>query len=470
MTSATLANVDCESVLTLVRQRAGLTFTNGRQQSAEATIRRAMAAAGIIDPVVYCQLLRTDGAALAGLLDDLTVGETYFFREPGHFDLIRRRIIPQLTARPADHPIRVWSAGCASGEEAYSLAIVFEQAGLAASTRVLATDISPAALAKARLATYREWSLRGPGREWALAYLRWTGDRYELDERLRDRVTFEALNLALDVYPALASGTWGVDLLLCRNVLIYFDRETVAAVARRLFASLAPGGSLITASCDPALAEFAPFEVVLADQGIYYRRPIKSPVAAPAGFPASADAPAVGDAGWPAAIQLLASAIDGAQSASDPSCPRPSPLAAAETGPSAESVEAFARRIRDLANNDAPQALQVSAAALEQFPVSAELHYLRAVLLLAAGDPAQAADAARRAIFLDRSLAIVHFTLGTVLQTLGDAAGARRALRNARQLAASRPDDEPVPLGDGERAGRLAAAAAAQLAVIEQAW
>jgi chemotaxis protein methyltransferase CheR len=109
------------------------------------------------------------------------------------------------------------------------------------------------------------------------------------------------------------------------------------------------------------------------------------------------------------------------------------------------------------------------AAALERHPVSAELHYLRAVLLMGLGRSQEAAESARRAIFLDRSLAIVHFTLGTVLQGLGDTAGARRALRNARRLAVARPADEVVPLGDGERAGRLAEATAAQLALLERA-
>jgi chemotaxis protein methyltransferase CheR len=124
-------------------------------------------------------------------------------------------------------------------------------------------------------------------------------------------------------------------------------------------------------------------------------------------------------------------------------------------------------RVRALANVDPGGALRTCAESAARHPLATELHYLHAVLLLERGRDEEAVDAARRALYLDRSLAIVHFLLGSILQRRGDWAGARRAYRNAREICAARPAEELVPLAEGEAAGRLAEAAAAQLAILE---
>src|SRR5207237_478078 len=109
------------------------------------------------------------------------------------------------------------------------------------------------ALAKARQAVFGPWSLRGENAKAALPYLARVGSTYRLHDKIRERVSLSHLNLALDVYPSFAAGIWGMDLILCRNVLIYFDRTTIGKVARRLYETLAQGGWLITASSDPPL-------------------------------------------------------------------------------------------------------------------------------------------------------------------------------------------------------------------------
>jgi chemotaxis protein methyltransferase CheR len=444
MMTAVRRPVDLRSVLDLIRQQVGLAFEGGRLAAAEAAIARAMSRLSQADAAEYCRLLEGDAHLLAALVDDLTVGETYFFREPAHFDFIRARVLPALAARGPSHVIRAWSAGCASGEEAYSLAILLDQAGLGPVSRVLATDVAPSALAKARRARFRDWSLRGPGREAALPYLRREGDGYQLEERIARRVTFEPLNLALDTYPSFANGTWGVDLLLCRNVLIYFDRQTVATVARRLAEALAPGGWLITASSDPLLGDYGPLEVMATDKGIFYRR---------AGGPQPASVgPAV------ASTRIALDPWDDAHYTPAPSEPASEdrPIAV-PAGPVTRS--AVAARVRELANRDPAAAQRHCAEALVGDPLAVELHYLHAVLLLSLDQPRPAADAARRALFLNRDLIVGHFALGSALRQAGDTPGALRALGNARRLAAALPSHEIVPLADGERAGRLAEAA-----------
>src|SRR5262249_26301708 len=133
------------------------------------------------------------------------------------------------------------------------------------------------------------------------------------------------------------------------------------------------------------------------------------------------------------------------------------------------SVEASALRVRALANLETAEAEAVCAEVLKQHALSTELQYLHAVLLLELGRDEEAAQAARRVIFLDRSLAIAHFTLGSILVRRGDQAGARRCYRNARDLCRMLPAHTVVPFSDGEHAGRLAEAAAGQLALLEVA-
>jgi chemotaxis protein methyltransferase CheR len=473
----------CAAVLRLLGERTGLAFPETRQPSAAVGISRAMARAGVTDLHRYRSLLERDADALDDLISELTVGETYFFREPAQFEFIRRRVLPDLRLRRGPEPsLRVWSAGCASGEEAYSLAILFRQEGLGGRVYLLASDISRAALARAHRAAYSNWSLRGEGAAAAAPYLSRRGNLHVLDDTLRRDVTFAYLNLALDVYPSFATGTWGMDLILCRNVLIYFDSGTVRSVARRLFAALAPGGWLLTASSDPLLADHAGYETVVTDTGVFYRRP-----ATPAEVtsPAPLDEPEVPEPGWshrwhsgladvPPEHQPEASART-----HQPEAPGPLPEAEAAfacgdyvraaklTRDLPADALASTLHIRSLANLETIQAERACAEAVRRHPLCVELHYLHAVLLLELGRDPEAAQAARRVIYLDRSLAIGHLTLGSILWRRGDLSGARRAFRNARDLCAVRPAGEQVPLSEGESAGRLAEVAAAQLAILD---
>lgn len=218
----------------LVTRQAGLTLKTVRRPAVESGIRRAMERADIADIGEYINLLEAEPMALDDLVTELTVGETYFFREPGHYEFLRREVLPDIRRRRGSgHTLRAWSAGCSTGEEAYSLAIVLEEEGLSEQAYLLGTDISRRALRAARLARYRRWSFRGADDTVLGTYFRRISDtelerrdQFELAARFRRRVHFEYLNLALDTYPSLGTGTWGMDIIFCRNVLIYFDPHT----------------------------------------------------------------------------------------------------------------------------------------------------------------------------------------------------------------------------------------------------
>ena len=458
----------------LVRTRTGLAFSPERRPSLELGVRRAMARAGVADLDGYPDLLAREGALLDDLIEELTVPETYFFREPAQFEFLRKVALPEISGRRGPgQAIRAWSAGCCSGEEAYSLAMLFAEEGLSGRSHVLATDIARGALAKARRARYGEWSLRGEGATSAQRHLQRTEDGYAVEDAIRAAVTFEHLNLALDVYPSYASGACGMDLILCRNVLIYLDPETIHEVAVRLHATLADGGWLVTASSDPPLTSAAPFEVVAVEEGVFYRRALapRRTGPGPAGLRAGPECDGFSSRRGTEPRVSVGRATDRSNAETEPALEAArDDLARGDYARAAERARSLAGLpaadalyVRALANLDSPAAERACGAASARHPLSGELHYLHAVLLLGLGREAEAARAVRRTLYLDRSLAIPHFVLGSIQRRQGDLAGARRSFRNARELCASCPADAVVPLSDGESAGRLAESARLQL-------
>ncbi|HEU4631241.1 MAG TPA: protein-glutamate O-methyltransferase CheR, partial [Gemmatimonadaceae bacterium] len=257
----------------LLGERAGLRFAPNRQPAAEAAMRRVMRDLHLADPLRLARRAEHDAAVLDALLAETTVGETYFFREPAQLDYIRREVLPTFRGlRSPQRPLRTWSAGCASGEEAYTLAILLYEAGWRDAGRVLGTDISRPRLLAAERARYTRWSMRGVAPETVARYFIARGPHFYLRPELRAMADFRALNLATDDFPSAASGIGEMDVVLCRNVLIYLDRATVAAVARRLLASLSEEGWLFLGASDPMLGELVPCETVVTGAGLAYRR------------------------------------------------------------------------------------------------------------------------------------------------------------------------------------------------------
>ena len=252
-----------------IRQRTGLVFNEARRADLARGLGKAIERAGTRDVEAYLARLETDPRVLDHLVAEITVGETYFFREPEQFAVIREHILPDLASRrPHGRPLRVWSAGCATGEEPYSVTIMLREAGWLDVVHILGTDIARTALARGKRGRYTRWSFRGVPAGVREAYFVERGAELALSATIRAAVDFGYLNLAEDTYPSLATGVWGMDLILCRNVLIYFDSDAVAAVARRLLASLADGGWLLLGASDPMLINLVPCEVVVTRAGL----------------------------------------------------------------------------------------------------------------------------------------------------------------------------------------------------------
>jgi chemotaxis protein methyltransferase CheR len=489
----------------VIGRLTGLAFPESRRDVLLRGLTDGMRRTRSCDLPTYLRRLETDRGALDGLVADLTVNETYFFRDVDQLRMIRDDILaPRLASSPDGQPVRIWSAGCASGEEPYSLAMLLDGAGLSASAHIVGTDIARAALARGGEGRYGKWSLRATPPEATGRYFTRHGDAFVLAPEIHGAVEFRYLNLATDAYPSLAAGIWGMDVVLCRNVLIYFDRRTVARVARRLIAALAPGGWLVTGASDPLIGDVVRCEVVSTRAGLAYRRV----------EPAARRAVRERAVASPGSVDVLPAVT--AESAASPGAATPAPPGGGLAGTEAErpdtgrveapaappaeptlddatrayeahdypTAAAVARRlthahpadpqgwvvlVRSLANGGGLEAAgRACAAALDRHRTSAELTYLHGLLLAEARRFPQAAGALRAALYLDRRLVVAHLALAATLARAGEPAGARRALRNAGRLLADMPEEAVVPASDGARAGRLAEAAQAHLGLLEE--
>ena len=246
----TLSGRDFARLSNLVHAETGIRLRAEKKTMLEGRLRRRLRALDLETYASYCAyLLENDGLRRekTAFIDAVTTNKTDFFREPRHFDLLKRRVLPELCQCAADRPLLLWSAACSSGEEPYTLAMVLSEYAKThpgVRFRVLATDICTEVLATAELGVYAGHTAEAIQPELRRKYLmrsRTPGsDRVRIVPELRETVEFRRLNL-MDADYGLAEQA---DAIFCRNVLIYFDRATQESVLRRLSRCLCPRGYL----------------------------------------------------------------------------------------------------------------------------------------------------------------------------------------------------------------------------------
>ena len=427
-----VAPVDLRQVNELISTRLGLHFPEERLPDLQRGLQAAAVEFGFPDEhsclqwLTAAPLTHREIEILAG---NLTVGETYFLREKESFDILTERILPELVLarRGVERRLRLWSAGCCTGEEAYSLAIMLQRAipDLADwNVTILATDLNPRFIRKAAAGVFREWSFRETPAWLKEEYFREAGENtYEILPKVRHRVTFEQLNLVEDVYPSLATDTNAMDIIFCRNVLMYFTPEQAQRVIDRLHRSLVEGGWLIVGLTEAALPLSPPFAHVNFDGGTFYRKVNHHP-------PTIEEEPA-----GEVAAQAVA-----------PLPKRPPTL-----------VAVMLQRARELADqgllSESLEWCDKSVVAGKLNPVA---HYLRAVVLQEQGATAEATRSFERALSIAPDFVLAQFALGTLLDQHGKKPEARKHYRKALHLLRACRQEELVPESGGMTAGRLA--------------
>jgi chemotaxis protein methyltransferase CheR len=455
-----------------VAEHLGLHFPPTRWADLERGARSAAREFGFSEVGACAQWLTSAPLSrrqVETLASHLTIGETYFYRERAAFAALEQHVMPQLAAsrQSGQRRLRIWSAACCTGEEAYSLAIAATR-GLPEPGRwdisVLATDINPHFLEKAAAGIYGEWSFRDTPPFVRQQYCRPMADgRFQVVPEIRKLVTFDHLNLADDSYPSLLNQTNGLDLIFCRNLLIYFEPVLGARVGRKLGHCLSDGGWLFVGAAETSSLLFGELEAVNYSGAIVYRKS-----STPAPRPRPAFVPPAGAS--PVAPIGLAEIRSGPRPRPAPAPPTPLVDATAlfDQGRYAEVVQTLAGPVaqgqaeaallaRAHANlGQLSEALACCERAIGANKLSPGLHYLRGTILAEKGEPEEAAREFRRATYLAPDFVMAHFGLGHLARGGGNAAGAARHFARAVRLLRDRPPDEPLPESEGITAARLA--------------
>lgn len=269
----------------LLHARTGQQLTEARRWRIDSALSGLFREHGITNVDQLAMLLAMPGAERLGsdVVEALLNNETYFFRDRAMFDHLSRTVLPDIARHRADaRRLRIWSAGCSTGQEVYSLAMLFaEQADRwrGWSIEIQGSDVSSRAIEAARRATYSQFEIqRGLGVGQMLAWFRETPDGWQPHPQLRDMVRFEQRNI-LDPVPRKGS----FDLILCRNVLLYFDAATRATAFERLDHALSPHGWLMLGAGETVVGRTGIFTPVEGNQGLFQRKGSHSRETAQAG-------------------------------------------------------------------------------------------------------------------------------------------------------------------------------------------
>ncbi|MDR3391847.1 MAG: CheR family methyltransferase [Sulfuriferula sp.] len=384
----------------------------------------------------------------------LSIGETYFFREKQNLNILEERILIPLIQSRRQHGqrLRIWSAGCSTGEEAYTIAILLNRLipDLKAwNITILATDFNPQALRKAAQGVYGEWSFRNAPAGLRERYFNKRSDgRYEIQSYIREMVTFSYLNLADDVYPSLSNNTSAMDVILCRNVLMYFTPQLAKHVAGKFYHSLVTDGWLIVSPTETSNSLFSPLMPVAFPGAVLYRKGAntdsgsyasKYEVVQPS-EPAETVIPVLPDVQQQSADAEISAVRDEL---------RQSPQPAAS-----ESLSDLAHHCANQGRLDEALAWCEKAIAVDRLNPS--LHYLGAAILLEQGRHDLAGQWLMRTLYLDPDFVLAHFSLGNLHQSQGRYRQAQRHFKNVLTLLHHHQQNEILQEADGLTAGRLA--------------
>jgi chemotaxis protein methyltransferase CheR len=435
---------------------------------------------------------------LHALASHLTVGETYFFRERKTLEALSNVILPDLIERRRgrEQRLRLWSAACCTGEEAYSLAILLRRLlpdWKDWNVTILATDINERFLQKAAAGIYGEWSFRDCAPLFKERYFTRTPDgRYEVAAQVRDWVTFAQVNLAEDSFPSLSTDTNAMDVILCRNLLLYFTPAHARKLVEKLYNALVDRGWLAVSPSECSQTLFSRFAAANFPGAVLYRKDglmersahqapsLPEPVTA-SGMPMAPEPATVvtevalqpepapaglleqspGSAGVPRSVTAAECALSQGRYGEAVDALLPAFADAAidiATGrlPAEHESRALSVLARAYANQgNLAEALLWTARWIDSNKVEPAAHYLHAMILQERGERRHARRALQSAVFLQPDFALAHFALGNLAHADGRAAEANRHFANALRSLRDRSPDAPLPDSDGMTVGRL---------------
>lgn len=421
------------------------------------------------------------------LLDLIAIGETYFFRNPAQFDALRTHILPnRIAARVGDKALRIWSAGCASGAEPYSISILLEREWPAASggwnVQITGSDICERRLMRARQARFSEWEMRGLSDEIRDACFDKRGKNWQLHSRFARRVEFRQQNLKTLCEGPIDDSPGEFDIILCRNVLIYFDVDLMRRVLAKLRSLLVDGGWLIVGHSEPFL-EIAHFLTPVSVSGttVYQKTDnvrsnstpgisagIRNVVKAGAGTPKNSHLPFT-----PPPPFLFSAVDDDAQWLREQAPLRVQPVDDHSGEPDSKTVLNTASAINRVSRLDEARrhadagnwscAVTFCEEHIAEHSLDPDGHFILALVHEHRGDITAALEELKRTIYLDRHHALAHFHLGRLYALKGDFQSSHRFTENSVDISAGIARGTAVRGGDGLLSEELESLARQQL-------
>lgn len=494
-----------------VELHIGLKVSDARIKDFEKSLLLASADSGFLDPNEFVTSIvrgNHDEHTIGFISFYLTVGETYFFRDSLSYHVLKTEVIPDVIAgKNAGDSISIWSAGCATGEEPYSLAMTIlsqNRSNKDLKAKILATDVNKHSLQIAKRGIYRRWSFRDvPSFIKDKYFTASIDDRYHIKNEVKNLVNFSHLNLASESYPSLMNGTENVDIIFCRNVLIYFSPDKVKEVLSKFHKSLNDGGWLFLAPSeiphpapktfsiknmhgaivlkkeDTHCLESSPIRIVKSNYS-YFGKSMQEPAKS---FESMVDTPKEMDVSYGKGSDRVSGSytiptIDdkvehiseisisddlasleeqvsryfesgnyGAVIDAVPQIPN------SNLQSSSETLVMIAKSYANTGNLEA--ASDWCETLISKDSVNPRWYYLRATIENEKGEEETALKSLRQAIFLDDRYVIAHFVLGNLYRQQGDKNGSKKCFEYVSELLSDCDKADIVPDSDGLTVGQL---------------
>jgi chemotaxis protein methyltransferase CheR len=474
-------------VSTWVDQHFGLNYPRESWPNLEREIYRAAEECGRHSDLrsYIKQLLASELSVhqMEVFITQLTVGETYFFREPRSLDALAQLVIPDWTAKPDEltRTRRIWSAGCSSGEEPYSIAMLLSRLHAGSkplAVDILATDINSKSVRKALAGSYNNWSFRGtPAWVKNSFFQPVSKDKWMLDSSIKRSVRVEQRNL-MPSAAADAANEDVYDLILCRNVLMYLTAEAIRNVVRQFHRLLAPGGWLMVGLTETSQQLFAEFETVRFNEVTLYRKRGDWTAFSPSNLDQSDYGFVLSDVTKDESLpdcnatcdQLsstqalhselslvnLVPSVDLNRERESESMERDNEGEANISQKITDTPQIALAKARDLAGQgDLGAALACCDEALSLNKMAALAHYLRATILQEQELYLDALQSLYRTVYVNPEFILGHFALGNSAQKCGMQKEASRHFANVLRLLAPYKADDTVPDSEGLSVGSL---------------
>jgi chemotaxis protein methyltransferase CheR len=446
----------------------GLAYYADKDVELATQIARRLTALRIDDCQQYLDWL-TQGpsgtAELDSLAASLTIGETFFFRHQEFFDALRGHVIPRLINQNRRRPrLRIWSAGCAIGAEPYSVSILLRREFATEladwDVSILGTDINRKFLAQAERGEFGDWALRSvPDELRASCFVR-SGQTWTIRDAYRRDMTFQYHNLVQHPFFAFPDEQSEFDLILCRNVMIYFEPTVVRRLVNQFHDTLGQGGWFVVGPAEPSVGLFRAFETVNLPGVVLYRKPGNHSELPTADTAAANESVPLSRPSCSTELTTRATQV------APPNRRKPLAARGCRTPTPSRTTLADVRLRLNRGQLDAAE--ECCKALLTTERLNPSLHFYHALVAVHQGRYEDSERSFRRAIYLDRELVLAHYHLGLVLRRNRQLSKAERSFRNVLALLGRRPSDEVFADSDGLTVSALRQLTEMQLEVLSR--